>query len=70
MTENSLKTVRLTLNNSPYCGKSTVSMEAFFDFSFEMAEQREDLVAQQTRQNLAEPRDRIPARRTDFIRRR
>lgn len=59
MTENSTKTIRLTLNNSPYCGKITVSMEAFFDFSFEMAEGLEDLVAKQQRVDSAQPRERI-----------
>ena len=59
MTNDTIKTIRLTLNNSPYCGKITVSMEAFFDFSFEMAEELEDLVAQHKLANPAQLKHRI-----------
>ena len=67
MTDDTIKTIRLTLNNSPYCGKITVSMEAFFDFSFEMAEELEDLVAQHKLANSVELKDRIGRRRADIF---
>ena len=67
MTDDTIKTVRLTLNNSPYCGKITVSMESFFDFSFEMAEELEDLVAQHKHANSVQQNDRIGRRRTHLF---
>jgi hypothetical protein len=69
MTDNTIKTVRLTLNNSPYCGKITCGMEAFFDFSFEMAEELEDLVAQHKHDNSTELRDRVGRGNVEFLNR-
>lgn len=58
MTDDTIKTLRLTLNNSPYCGKITIRMEAFFDFSFEMAEELEDLVSRRKHRPSAAAADR------------
>ena len=44
MTEKSANTMQLVLTNDTATGRITVDMEAFFDFSFWMAEELEDLV--------------------------
>jgi len=44
MTEKSPNTMQLVLTNDSATGRITVDMEAFFDFSFWMAEELEDLV--------------------------
>ena len=54
MTENSPDTLQLVLTDREGLGQITVPMEAFFDFSFSIAEDLEDLVA--TWRILAAPR--------------
>lgn len=44
MTENPNKSMQLVLTDDAAMGRITVEMEAFFDFSFWMAEELEDLV--------------------------
>jgi hypothetical protein len=45
MTGNSPENLQLVLTAEEGTGKIVVSMEAFFEFSFELAEDLEDLVA-------------------------
>ena len=45
MTNHELKDVRLVLTDDAGLGQLRVEMEAFFDFSFTLAEDLEDLVA-------------------------
>ena len=44
MTEKPTNSMQLVLTNDSATGRVTVDMEAFFDFSFWMAEELEDLV--------------------------
>ena len=46
MTEKSTQPTQLVLTRDSAAGRIKVDMEAFFDFSFWMAEELEDLVAQ------------------------
>ncbi len=46
MTKESSPQVRLTLCDNQGVGRITVSLEAFFEFSFWLAEELQDLVAQ------------------------
>ena len=54
MTENSRHPLQLTLTDRHESSRIVVSMDSFFDFSFWLAEELEDLVAQWS--HLAAPR--------------
>ena len=53
MTDRSQNPMQLVLTNDPALGRIKVDMEAFFDFSFWMAEELEDLVKCHTRHRAA-----------------
>jgi len=61
MSESSLPQVKLVLCDHEGLGQVRVDMEAFFDFSFWMAEELQDLIAEQ-RHNPSEVRRTVPTR--------
>lgn len=65
MSQESTSEVRLILCDSEGGGRITVDMEAFFEFSFWMAEELQDFVAE--RQHMARPRTAQNTRRTRLI---
>ncbi len=66
MTEKSTQPTQLVLTKDAALGRIKVDMEAFFDFSFWMAEELEDLVAE-GQHRLVTKADRIRQRNlTEF----
>ena len=65
MSQESAPEVKLVLCDNEGVGSITVDMEAFFEFSFWMAEELQDFVAE--RQHMVRPRETRNARRTRLV---